>query len=71
MYTEPHWRLVGPELAAMMIMVSVFKYMVVNSGDINCKTVERALSTIRVVRIKGDGVREEISMSSLEEVAFV
>lgn len=60
MYTEPHWRLMGPEVAAVMIMVSVFKYMVVNSGDINCKTVEKALSTIREVQINGDGIRERL-----------
>lgn len=63
MYTEPYWRWVGPEVAAVMIMVSVFKYMVVNSGDINCKTVEKALSTIREVHIKGDGIRERLITS--------
>lgn len=43
MCTAPYWRLVG--LKAAMIM------MVVNSGNISCKAVEKALRTIREVQI--------------------
>lgn len=43
MCTAPYWRLVG--LKAAMIM------MVVNSGNISCKAVEKALRTMREVQI--------------------
>lgn len=39
MFIVPYQRLVGPEAAAMMMMVSAFTYMVVNS-------VEKALDSV-------------------------
>lgn len=49
MYLAPYWSLVGLGKAAMMLMVSTFKYMAVSPGNINCETVEKAVSTIREV----------------------
>lgn len=50
MCTAPYWRLVGLK-AAMIMMVSAFKCVVVNSGNISCKAVEKALRTMREVQI--------------------
>lgn len=50
MYTAQYWRLVGPKEAAVVVMLSAFKYMVVNSGNINYKTVEKAVGAIERYR---------------------
>lgn len=55
-----YWRLLGAEAAAVMMMVSAFKHMVIKSGSIKCKTVANVLSTDREVQIKCDGVRQMV-----------
>ena len=59
----------------MIMMVSAFKYTVVNSSNVNYKMLERTVSTIREVQIVR-WVQEplpqagEIGICFLEEVAF-
>lgn len=49
MHTTPYWRLLGLGEAAMMMMSSAFKHMVINSRGINYKMLEKTVSTIREV----------------------
>ena len=43
MHTTPYWRLLGLGEAAMMMMSSAFKYMVINSRGINYKMLEKTV----------------------------
>lgn len=49
MHTTSYWRLLGLGEAAMMMMSFAFKHMVINSGGINYKMVEKTVSAIREV----------------------